>query len=306
MLEGPVVVHIAEVEPGGGAVPVDELGPRGEAAVHRRWRRALLAEFLAGFSPVVQQVANVGENITERAELPVEHGLHRAPVRVDEGVAKAIVAVHDAGVVLFGLGRGEPFERSIHRGKLAGLRLLPLPLPPAELTVEVGLFAAEVAEADGVGVCGMKRGEDVDQVVAEVGSGGVIRHLEIGDVGVVEDDPFDVSHHVERGAVHRLVLAEAECFGHRHVRLADTGDDPMLAAHVMRCGQYCAERWPTKHSLCAVAIRHLVGEVRVATLDELEAVRTGQGRDVGVEPHRNARLIDSGDRSVYPKVHTQS
>ena len=43
-------------------------------------------------------------------------------------------------------------------------RLLELAVPPLELTFDVALAAAEVAEADGVDVDGVERGQDVDEI----------------------------------------------------------------------------------------------------------------------------------------------
>ena len=51
--------------------------------------------------------------------------------------------------------------------QLAGLRLLPLPLPAAQLAGDVVLLAAELAEPGGVGVDGVDLDQGVDDALAD-------------------------------------------------------------------------------------------------------------------------------------------
>ena len=124
--------------------------------------------------------------------------------------------------------------------------LLELAVPALELALDVALLAAEVAEADGVDVDGVDRGQHVDDRLA--GRAGAASASSASAAARVADDgAVDEAHDVERRAVDRLVGAQADGRGDRHVGRAEGGDDRVLAAHVVGGGQHVAERRPAQH-----------------------------------------------------------
>jgi hypothetical protein len=88
------------------------------------------------------------------------------PVVVHHAVVEPVVAVDDRRRALLGDVAQEQLVDLVHVGHLAQLRLLELPVPALELALDVALLAAEVAEADRVGVDGVDLGHDVDERLA--------------------------------------------------------------------------------------------------------------------------------------------
>ena len=62
----------------------------------------------------------------------------------------------------------------------------------------------------------------------------------------------DEAHHVERRVVDRQVVAVTGDRWNRHGRALQAGDDAVLAAHVVRAGEYVAERRPSQHETRAI------------------------------------------------------
>ena len=93
--------------------------------------------------------------------------------------------------------------------QLAGLRLLPLAVPALELALDVALLAAEVAEADGVGVDGVDAGQHVGDLARPRAAPGVGVSA-CAAVGVADHEAVDEAHDVERRAVDRLVGAQPD------------------------------------------------------------------------------------------------
>ena len=102
----------------------------------------------------------------------------------------------------------------------------------------------------------------------------------------------DEAHHVERCVVHAVVDAQAERRGDRHGRRSQSGDDPMLATHVVSAGQYVPERWSTQHEGGAVGADDAVRQVGMTAGDELERERAAGPGHVGVEPAGNPVDVD--------------
>ena len=175
---------------------------------------------------------------------------------------------------------------------LAGLRLLPLRVPPLQLPLDVALFAAEIAEADRV---------DVDVVDASRGRRrGLPRASALLGVErvahgarVTEDVPVDEFHHVERCAVHVDVVAEAERGSDGHVGWSERRDDAVLATHVVRGRQHMAERRPSEHPARSLRIGDAKGEVRVAAGDQFVGERWLGTLDVVDEPPADALGVDA-------------
>ena len=133
-----------------------------------------------------------------------------------QAVVEPVVAVDDGGRALLGDASRERVVDLVDHGQLAGLRLLPLAVPALELALDVALRAAEVAEADGVGVDGVDAGQHVGDLVARRGRGRSTSSV-CAAVGVADHEALDEAHDVERRAVHRLVGAQPDDRRHRHV-----------------------------------------------------------------------------------------
>ena len=210
---------------------------------------------------------------------------------VGQAVAEAVVAVGDDHAVLFGIcsrSRRRPRRWPAARG----LRVLPLRRPPLHLALDVAVALGEVAEADRVDVDGVQIGEHVDEVLARRTAKLDRQLLRLLDA--VEHDAVDVAHHVERRTVDGLVGAQPERRRHRHVGLADGGDDPVLAGHVVRRGQHVTERRAAQHELRAVGAGDPEGQVGAAAGDELELERRDRTVDVLGEPVGDSLPIDAG------------
>ena len=91
--EGDVEVEALEVASRRRRVARPHLGPAGESR-HRRGGDPEQGRLVAGIGPVHHQQPDVGERVAEGADLPVEHGPHRA-VGAEDGVVEPVVAVDD-------------------------------------------------------------------------------------------------------------------------------------------------------------------------------------------------------------------
>ena len=114
-----------------------------------------------------EEIADVGERVAERAQLPVEHREHGA-VLVDDAVPEPQVAVHDAALVLLRDALGQELVDLLDAGQVVRLRLLVLPVPSAELAADVVVLLREVAESDRVDVDRVERDVRVDDALARV------------------------------------------------------------------------------------------------------------------------------------------
>ena len=180
--------------------------------------------------------------------------------------------MHDGRRALFGDAGGEALVDGVDRGQLARLRLLPLALPAVQLTGDVVLLAAEVAEPGGVGVDRVDRGQGVGDALADrppvslVGEGLRLRQA-------AQDRTLDELHHVEGRTVDSVVLAEPDHRRHRHLGRPEGGDDLVLAGHVVGRAQALAERGSAQRPAVAAGVADPVGQVRMAAGDPLEFER---------------------------------
>ena len=115
----------------------------------------------------------------------------------------------------------------------------------------------------------------------------------LGPLGAVEHDAVDEAHHVERRPVDVDVLAQPEGRRHRHRRLADGGDDLVLARHVVGRRQDVAERRPPQHEPRPVAAGDGERQVRPAAGDQRRGERADGPLDVGLQPGADLREIKS-------------
>ena len=103
-----------------------------------------------------------------------------------------------------------------------------------------------------------------------------------------------IEHQRDRGRRGVAVIGEAvdDPVPRKIQPLADRGDDPVLACHVVGGGQHVPERRTPKDHLRAVRIDDAEGDVAAATGDQRVRVRTLRARDVGVEPRADPVLVD--------------
>ena len=117
----------------------------------------------------------------------------------------------------------------------------------------------------------MDAGQHVGDLVARPGAGVDVERLRRGRVAGHE--AVDEAHDVERRAVDRLVVAQADDRRHGHVGRRQRRDDAVLAAHVVGGGQHLAERRAAQHPGVPCGVGDPVGEVRAAAGDQLEGQR---------------------------------
>ena len=292
MGEGAVVVDALQVPPGAGGVHGADVVPPREAADAGG---VLVAPLLAGLRPVVQQIAHVRQRIAQRAEFPIQERRH-APV-ADHHVADAVVAVNHRRPHLFRHVFVQQAGALLHLRYLVRLGGLPLLRPALELAGHVAFLAGERAEADGVHVRQMQRGQHFHDVLPGAAP---LRWRDGGrQFRIVRHHALHEGHHVERLAVDGFVLAQAVGGRHGHVRGGEGGDDAVLPRHVVGALQDVAQRRAAQHVGAAVGVRELVGEVGVAAGDQLERQRRRQAVYVGRGPGRHVVEVDTLHRCCH-------
>ena len=182
----------------------------------RRFTSGEPAAALAGRQVVVHaRVREIAQRMTERRELPVEHGDDARLRRMNDRVADAVVAVDDRGLVARRQVRGRarrsaaPCRRSLRSstpctawtsdraGARRSLRACRNRSRPTRAIVD-----------------GVQLRADARVVVVDAGALGrsQLRQRDAGD-----DATFDVIHHVERGADDGGVLAQQPRARHGHL-----------------------------------------------------------------------------------------
>ena len=111
----------------------------------------------------------------------------------------------DGGADLFRHGFGQNAGSLLHFRDVVGLGGFPLPIPPFQLTSQIGFLASQVAKAHRVRVDAVQAGQHFDDVQAEVVPLG-LRHR-FRNFHVVGHGALDVAHDVEGGAIHGLIRA---------------------------------------------------------------------------------------------------
>ena len=254
---------------------------------------------IVGLGPIHQELGHIGVAVAQGAEFPVEHGQHLA-VGAQDAVVEPVVAVDDAGLALLGDAGHQMVVNLSHLGPVPGLGLLELAQPAAKLAGDVILLAAEVAQPHLVDVHrvdpgqggGNRPGGSPAQLGGEAGSLRLVpHHLSLHEV-----------HHVEGTLVDRLVLAQAECLGHRHVGVGQRGDDLVLSAHVVGGGQHLGKRGSAQHVGPAVGAGGLEGEVGVPAGDQFEGEGQNDIGHMGLEPRAHRVELDASD-VVHAKGH---
>ena len=163
-------------------------------------------------------VAEVGERMAERRELPVEHRDDARLGRVKHQVVEPVVAVHDAHLRLVARARRnvrrQPFDEPVHRLDRLGDRGEVLLGPAADLALEVVARLAVVGQADAGRLDRVQRGDDAVHLVVDRGAAGVVERRQRL---VPEHAAVDELHDVEGAADDALVFAQQVHARHRHV-----------------------------------------------------------------------------------------
>ena len=192
---------------------------------------------------------------------------------------------------------GDPLQQRVvhlvHCRQLAGLLLVPLPVPPLELAGDVPLVLAQAVEAGGLQVDGVDGRHRVDDALAGAASR-IDGQQRLGGRTVAHDVAVDERHHVERRTVDVRVVAEPEGRSDGHGRRLQAADDPVLASHVVGAGEHVAERRAAQHEPRAVGAGDAEGEVGVPAGDEVEGERGDRATDVRNEPLGDRRDVDAG------------
>ena len=140
---------------------------------------------------------------------------------------------------------GDPIEQrvvdAVDGVEFAGLALVPLAVPPLELTLDVPVVAAEVGETGLDEIDGVDGRHRVDDRTAGVRSRRLVEHR-LGRRPVAQHVAVDEAHHVERRVVDRQVVAVALDRRHRHGGTLQAGEDAVFATHVVGARQHVAER----------------------------------------------------------------
>ncbi len=183
--------------------------------------------------PAHAVVAEVGQRMAQRGQLPVEDGQHARLARVEDQVVEPVVAVHDAGD-LFRLVRHvlrQPVDQAVHGRDRLGLRQFVLLAPALDLAREVVARLAVVGQADGGVVHAVQRGDHAVHFVVDR------RALGAGHAGqglVPQHAALHELHDVEGAADHGLVLAQRTHPGDRHVRPGERIHHAVLALDGVR------------------------------------------------------------------------
>jgi hypothetical protein len=258
--EGDVEAKIGKVPPAGGGVQVEH------------FRHAGVAGRVAGHRPLAKPVhplvhdeqPHVGQRVAKRGHLPVHHRRDLV-VGTDKHVVKPVVAVHDSRRRAVGWIGREQRVQLVDAGQRAAARRVELLLPTADLPGEEALRVAEVGQPHLCRNYRVQLRERADQALGDnSGPDGPDRgQLVVRPV----DDSVDVGHHVERRADHVRVRAQGVGQRNGNRGIAQCGDHPVLAFHVVRGGEHVPERRPAHHPAPG-AVADLVREVGPAPRDE--------------------------------------
>ena len=172
-----------------------------------------------------------------------------------------------------------------------------------ELSIEIAVGAAEVAQPDRCRVHRVQVGQTLDQLDAQPadaarGEGAVLARPAHHDAG----RPL---HHEEGGSgdpVRLGVVDDVDRHGHRNSRALQGRDHPVLAAHVMGRREHVPERRAPQHERDPRALDG-VGQVRPPTGDHRGAeLAGGEVRVRRVEPLPQSRDVQARDPQTGPAV----
>ncbi len=180
------------------SVGLEELGA-GDESWRRRRRDAEQGTHLVGrLSPVVEHQADVGEGVTECADLPVEDGGDRASL-VEHGVVESVVAVDDRRTLLGRDPGREAVADLLDQAVVVGavdVHLFVLGSPATQLAFQVPVVAGEVSQPRSVDIDVVQARQRRGEVLADGGARGFVE-VDLGLLAVTQDVAVDEFHHVE-------------------------------------------------------------------------------------------------------------
>ena len=258
--------QMAEVASGAKGVAFDEL-ITSEPIGGRGAKQAVGAADL----PIGERHAEVDERVADGAHFPIEDGLDAGGVEGEEEIIELVVVVDDGGRALGRKRRLEVGNDFVEFGEGFGAGLLPAASPAVDLAGEEAGGLAKVEEAGRGEVDGVKFDEGVDEGFAEGPRGG-------GDFGGVAVEASEAAlHQVEGDADDGWVLTAVEDAGGGREDGSESGQDAILAGHVMGFGRQRTERGPAEDAFAAGCAKE-VGEVRVAAGELPDFERTIEAR----------------------------
>jgi len=230
-------------------------------------------------------VAEIGQRVSERRQLPIEDGDDFRFGRVEHQVAEPVVAVRDGRLVARRDMVGKPCGQALDVGNIASLRRLVLAGPARHLTGEVIARLAIVGKADGAPVDLMQTHE---RVVHGIVDRRTLRGRRVREARLVEDAAIEPLHHVKRRADDRAVVAEQQRLRHRHVGGCERRHDTVLAVDRMGRWQQLPGRLLAQDEIAAAAEGDEIGRIGLASADGGEAhfsARLRQSRaEIGLQP----------------------
>ena len=147
--------------------------------------------------PCHDVLCQIGQRVPQRGQFPVQHGDHFGPVRVENQVIVAIIAMNDPAFLQPGIVGGEPFDQPVHRLDLLRFGGAILLGPAANLTGEVVAGLAEISEADRHRIDRVKSGQPGDHRVVDRAA---FLRMHVGQTRIPEIAARGVFHHEERRA----------------------------------------------------------------------------------------------------------
>ena len=184
----------------------------------------------------------------------------------------------------------EPAQHAVDVGDVPVLRRVPAAAPPVELPPRETLGAAQIAEADGGGVDGVQVGEDVDDRLADAPPqiGPVV---EGGGQVAADDDAAAALQHVEVDAQDVRVGAEREAARREGEGVAEAGQHPVLARHVVGGGGDRPQGRPPQHVLGRPELQQ-VRQVRVPAPELPDRQRPRRLGKVRAQPRFQPRKLE--------------
>jgi putative thioredoxin len=151
---------------------------------------------------------------------------------------------------------------------------------------------AEVAQPAGVEIDGMDCRHRVDQRLTCPKARRRAQRC-LGPYSISHDVPVDEAHHVERRVVDSFVVAQPQRRRDRNGRILQSGDDSVLAPHVVSARQTVAKGRSAQHQFGAVGPDDSVRQIGVAAGDHLERERAASTGDIGLQPRCDWFNVDA-------------
>ena len=271
----------------------DQLGPPREPRKCRRGEGP--GHPVSGFRPERQQVAQVGERFTERAQLPVHDADHFTVVDPGDHVAHVVVAVHQCHLGLIRGVRGKRLGDLGDLGDVLGLGVFPLRRPALELSGRKRLLARQIVETD-LGEVDRMNGAQCPRQTQPDGSPPFGRQFR-SHRHIVDHNPVDITHQHKRGVCDSRITGGGDHLRHRHRGVLQCRHDPVFAQHVMcRCQQRSQWR-ATENPVAATGVPDAVRQIGLTVADTRKRQR-GNSSDVETDdPFGDQISVDPDGRT---------